>query len=358
LLKEAIVRCPVLTVLKLAYNELGDAGTSTIASALVQDGRHHAKLAVLDLGFNSIGDEGCESLATQCIAANYTLRELYFSGNRIGCKGMTSISGAILIGSGLSSLALSGNPITATGLKVLAGSIAKRALSAQPSLSGDPDSTFSCLESFDVGHSDLGVDGFLAIPSMLLSHKTLKALAVPGIGLTDQGIMLLSQVLSQNQGISLVDLDLSFNEISCSGVEFLMNAVWGSTSLRTLKLDNNKIGDRGAQLCAVALTSISLEQLDLSFNKDISMYGLKSLMKNVVECKSLQSLGLSGITLDQNASKALAFALAYSCSLRTVFLDSCSVGYAAQRRIVAGIVSNQDAALRLISGFEIGRKCC
>jgi hypothetical protein len=53
-----------------------------------------------------------------------------------------------------------------------------------------------------------------------------------------------------------------------------MNSIWGSPTLRELKLDNNKIQDRGAQLCAVVLTSIPLETLDLSLNR-ITTVGIR-----------------------------------------------------------------------------------
>ena len=170
-----------------------------------------------------------------------------------------------------------------------------------------------------------------------------------------EGMLLLSQALSQNKLVPLESLELSFNQITCLGVECLMNSVWGSKSLRELKLDNNKIQDRGAQLCAVALTSIDLEVLDLGFNR-ISTVGLKALMKNISESTSLALLGLSGICFDQNMSKAVSFALAYNTSLRALYMDNCSAGYSAQRHIVAGIVSNRRVSLRKLTGFSLGRK--
>jgi hypothetical protein len=132
-----------------------------------------------------------------------------------------------------------------------------------------------------------------------------------------------------------------------------MNAVWGSKTLREIKLDNNRIQDRGAQLCAVVLTSIPLESLDLSFNR-VTTVGLKPLMKNISENNTLLSLGLSGIPIDQNAAKAVSYALAYNTSLQALHFDNCSTGYATQRHIVAGAVSNRKLSLRVLTGFPIG----
>jgi hypothetical protein len=96
--------------------------------------------------------------------------------------------------------------------------------------------------------------------------------------------------------------------------------------------------------------------LDLSFNRLIATTGIKALMKNISENGTLRSLALTGIPLDQNSSKALSYALAYNTSLRSLYLDNCSAGYASQRHIVAGIVSNQKASLRVVTGFDLGRK--
>ena len=190
---------------------------------------------------------------------------------------------------------------------------------------------------------------------MLLTNKNLHTLSLTSNNIDDQGMALLSQALAQNKELPLKSLILSFNNISCVGVECLMNAVWGSTTLREIRLDNNKMQDRGAQLCSVVLGSIRLEVLDISFNK-VTTVGIKALMKSLSENDSLQSLSLCGIPMDQNASKAVSYALAYNQSLRKFNIDSCSVGYSGQRHIVAGIVSNRNVQLRALTGFPLGRE--
>jgi len=191
---------------------------------------------------------------------------------------------------------------------------------------------------------------------MLLTNLSLRVLCLSNTGLDDQSMALLAQALSRNKNVPLESVQLSFNEITCAGVECFMNAVWGSKTLRELKLDNNKIRDRGAQLAAVALTAIYFEVLDLGFNR-VTNVGIKALMKSLSETTSLQSLSLSGIPLDATASKAVSYALAYNSSLRAFHVDNCQVGYSGQRHIVAGIVSNRWSSLRVVTGFDIGGKC-
>ena len=76
---------------------------------------------------------------------------------------------------------------------------------------------------------------------------------------------------------------MSFNRLTCVGVESLINAVWGSTALLEIRLDNNLIGDRGAQLVSVVISTVhSLQRVDLGFNS-LSASGMRSLMKAVSE---------------------------------------------------------------------------
>ncbi len=354
LIKHAIRENPQLAVLKLSYNNLGDEGAANIAHALVQDGEQHKSLSLLDLGFNGIGDNGCAALALHAIARNLTLQKLYLAGNQIHEEGAVAIAGAILRGCGLISLHLNANKLGPVGIKALAGAIAER--DARP-VNGTCNlpSRNKTIEELYCGNTHMESTGLMQLSSMLLSNLNLRVLSLSNNGINDRDMALLAQALTRNKDVPLQTLQLSFNEITCVGVECLMNAVWGSKTLREIKLDNNKVRDRGAQLCAVVLTSIDLEVLDLGFNK-VTTVGIRALMKSLSENISLRSLTISGLALDINASKAVSYALAYNCSLRVFHADSCSVGYSAQRHIVAGIVSNRNGSLRVLTGFPLGRK--
>ena len=357
-MREAILINPHLVVLKLPYNRLGDEGASIIASAIFPDGgdRHHS-LSVLELAFNSIGDSGCDSLALRCIAGNFNLQTLCLSGNQFGESGILAISAAILHGTGLRKLRLTANNVGPRGMNAMAEAITKNESRIMHLISsGDLDgSLIRSMEELHLGDTSITSNGFNAIPPMILVNSSLRVLALSNNNLCDRDIVYLSHALSQNKHIPLESLHLSFNEITCQGVECLMNAIWGSETLRELKLDNNKMKDRGAQLCGVVLTSVALQTLDLSFNK-ITTVGIKALMKNLSENSSVLSLALAGIPLDHTSSKAVSYALAYNTSLKALYLDNCSTGYSSQRHIVAGIVSNRQSSLRILTGFGLSRK--
>ena len=215
---------------------------------------------------------------------------------------------------------------------------------------------FRCMEELYMGGTHMGSVGCLSVSNMILTNLTLRVICLSDNGLNDQDLSLFSQSLSRNRELPLEILRLSFNRVTCVGVETLMNAIWGSKTLREIKLDNNQIRDRGAQLAAVVMTSVDLEVLDLGFNR-LTIVGIKALMKSLAENRTLSTLTLSGNVLDTNASKAVSYALAYNKTIRKLYIDHCSLTYAAQRHIAAGIVSNSNLALRVMSGFPLGGTC-
>ncbi|EED94564.1 hypothetical protein THAPSDRAFT_261180, partial [Thalassiosira pseudonana CCMP1335] len=297
----------------------------------------HPSLSVLDLGFNNVGDAGCSSLASLAVARNPALSTLYLSGNAVRERGSLALAEAIAGGCGLTALHLTANRIGPNGVKALMRSMAE----------------FDCMEELYLGGTNMESPGCLSVSNMLLTNMSLRILCLSDNGLNDQDLSLFSQSLSRNRQLPLETLRLSFNKLTCVGIETLMNAIWGSKTLREIKLDNNQIRDRGAQLAAVVLTSVELEVLDIGFNR-LTIVGIKALMKSLAENCSLLTLTLSGNVLDTNASKAVSYALAYNKTIRKLYVDHCSLSYAAQRHIAAGIVSNSNLALRVMSGFPLG----
>lgn len=355
-ISNALIHNPQLAVLKLGYNFLGDKGASIIATSCSKDGRHHRSLTVLDLGFNYIGDIGCQSISWNIIAGNHTLRNLFLAGNTFKEDGAMAIAGALLHGCSLTRINLSANKFGTKGIRVLAGAIAEMDKRRKEIIEG-PNETAPCiipaaLEELHMRDVSLRAEGIASMSTMLLTNTGLRILDLANNNIDDKNLALFSQTLNENKGMPLKSIILSFNKITCVGVEYLMNAVWGSKTLREIKLDNNKMQDRGAQLCSVVLTSIDLESLDISYNR-VSTVGIRALMKSVSENNSLKRLALCGIPLDQTASKALSFALAFNASLEVLNIDSCCSGYSGQRYIVAGIVSNRNVKLRWVTGFHL-----
>jgi len=407
LVKMALAQNANLTVLKLGYNNLGDVGVITLAAGIVA----HKSLSLLDLGFNNIGDEGIKALAHSMQNASHkqrlckhgdqdgyvTLHTLYLAGNVIGEDGAMAIADFLRQGSRLRKLFMTGNRIGGDGVKVITEAILEQEMGGQiqnpsqstttaikdyaknltygmekssDSVNGDEyvygnqmriststttTSNFHGMQELFLGGTGMELIGCQAVSRLLEKSCYLRVLSLPNCDIGDDEVCMLASCIKSNKGqLPIECLQLSFNDISHKGLEAITNALWGSTTLREFKVDNNLIGDRGAhQMAAIIPTMKVLEILDVGFNS-ITAPGLTVLMKSISESQILLSLSISGNAIDANAAKSVAYALAYNFSLQSIFLVHCSIGHEEQRHISAGIVSNSRTALERLNGFEIG----
>ena len=445
LVKMALAQNANLTVLKLGYNNLGDAGVITLAAGIVA----HKSLNLLDLGFNNIGDEGIIALVHSMQNAsghqrlcdnngeeqdydggyNYTgnssnsnsstatLHTLYLAGNQFGEDGAIAMADFLRQGSRLRKLFMTGNRIGGDGVKAITEAILEQEIQMRGStctgqnhnqnttttttmldgddndpytamvstsssssssdnfLNGDDEhhvngnqilripasatttSKFHGMQELYLGGTGMGLIGCQAVARLLEKSWYLRVISLPNCDIGDDEICMLASCIKSNKGrLPIESLQLSFNNISYKGLEAVANALWGSTTLKELKVDNNIIGDRGAhQMAAIIPTMKVFKILDVGFNK-ITASGLTVLMKTIAESQTLESLSVSGNAIDSNAAKSVAFALAYNCSLQSIFLIHCSIGHEELRHIAAGIVSNSRTSLHRMTGFGIGRK--
>ena len=419
LVKMALLQNRQLRVLKLGYNQLGDDGIRTLVAGISQ----HTQLQSLDLGFNNISDIGCQALASAIVATPTSqLSTLYLAGNCIGADGAMALADVIRRngGSALRRLYMTGNRLGPDGVKGLTEAILEEAASrhsnikinsiqndevmvqkaavntndntisnntdtdmdisstpaassnhsmqpASPtsSIASSASSTTQGMQELFLGGTALGAAGCQAVARLLGSRDCrIKVLSLANCEITDDEISrqdfgLASCIKENRDCLQLTSLQLSFNNITHRGLEALMNALWGSKTLKELRLDNNNIGDRGAQHLAAILPYLTtLDTLDVGFN-DINnkSQGMKILMKAVAETNNLATLSLSGNPMqDVTSAKAVAYALAYNTSLQSLLLVHCHLTKEGHRHVAAGAVSNSRTSLRELSGFPIGRK--
>lgn len=101
------------------------------------------------------------------------------------------------------------------------------------------------LQELYLGGTSTGSMGYLVISNMLLTNLSLCVITLSNNDVQDKDVTLFSQSLSRNKLVPLEVIWLLFNKLTCAGVEILMNVIWGSTTLCELRLDNNRINDRG-----------------------------------------------------------------------------------------------------------------
>jgi Ran GTPase-activating protein (RanGAP) involved in mRNA processing and transport len=361
---------------------LFSSGATTTTTATTASG---GTLRTLYLAGNLIGEDGALAMA-DCIRRGSSLRKLYMTGNRLGTFGVKALTEAIIedeIRRGEEETTIESMPadddanivsidednpandgdassvmtmmmndmVTTTTTNSLHHNDTMHKLSSSNSFSS------LGLQEIFLGGTGMGSGGCQAVARLLEKTSCLRVLSLPNCSMGDEEIGWLACSIKANRDkLPIESIQLSFNNMTHKGLESLMNALWGSSTLKELRLDNNEIGDRGAHQVAAILPYVkTLEVLDVGFNS-IKTPGLNTLMKAVAETNHLQSLSVSGNALDVTAAKAVAYALAYNYSLVSLFLVHCSIGHEGQRHISAGVVSNSRTCLQKLTGFEIGRK--
>jgi len=338
LVKMALLQNAKLSCLKLGYNQLGDEGVAILSKGVAA----HKMLTSLDLGFNHIGDEGVQALASALLQGS-SLSTLYLAGNLFSHDGALALADAIRSKSCcLQKLHLTGNRLGPDGVSAITSAIMEE------------DDHGGICELF-LGGTSMGSGGCQSVARLLQHSSSLQVISLANCNMNDEDISVLAEAIKENRDrLPLQALQLSFNNITCQGLDALTNALWGSRTLRELLLDNNHIGERGGHQLANILPHIkTLQVLDVGFNS-IQSSGMKTLMKVVAETQHLISLSVSGNPIDTSAAKAVAYALAYNRSLTSLFLDHCMIEREGQRHIVAGVVSNSGISLRKLTGFRIG----
>lgn len=361
LVKLALLQNSKLSVLKLGYNNLSDEGIITLASGISA----HGSLTSLDIGFNNVGNEGCCALASAIARAagnGGALHTLYLAGNCITEEGAFALSNMYDQGVGVRRLNVTGNKFGPDGIHALVSAminhqekVIKRNHSGSNNL---PQSNeIEGIEELFLGGTGMGPYGCRTVAKLLLTSKTLRVVSLANCSLSDKEAELIAKSIFTNvQSLPLESLQLSFNLLTCKGIEMLMNAIWNLKGMRELKLDNNRMEARGAQVVSAVIgASKSLTDLDVGFNC-IGGAGVRLLMKAVADSKTLLRLSVSGNNIDIGSAKAVAYALAHNCSLKALFLDHCSIQGESQRHITAGIVSNSRTKLEVLTGFQVGSK--
>lgn len=327
-----------LRSIKLGYNSLGDTGLSTLCTALSRT------VERLDLGFNGISDSGCHQLCRN-IHATSQLRTLYLGGNLIRSDGAYAIADVLRRARNLTQLYLMGNLLGPDGVKAITEAIIA---DEQQRIDGGG------LQELYLGDTGMGGDGLAAVATLLSQSRRIRVLSLASCDISDDELSLLSKSIQSNENLPLETLQLSFNRITCRGMEKLSRALY-HTKIKELLLDNNEIADRGAQQIAnVLLPQVkSLEVLNVGFNQ-IKSAGLKLIMTAVADYSRLTTVSVAGNAMDVSAAKAVAYATAFNRTVQSLCLVHCDLEFEAKRHITAGIVSNSRISLRQLAGLRLG----
>ncbi|GMF18823.1 unnamed protein product [Phytophthora lilii] len=199
------------------------------------------------------------------------------------------------------------------------------------------DSDFVRLASAIAGNSQLqelylsghqvGALGLEAFADCLAKNSTLKHLSLGSESLGDEAVKTLSAGLARNGQSALESWDLEFKSLGVEGASAIAELLRTNTSLTTLTLSRNQIGDAGVEKLAAGLSEnagATLKELHVT-DVGISGAGLDALAPLLAtESCSLETLQLSFNALDKATSKFFG-ALATNKSVKKLQLKECKL---------------------------------
>jgi Ran GTPase-activating protein (RanGAP) involved in mRNA processing and transport len=163
----------------------------------------------------------------------------------------------------------------------------------------------------------------------------------------------LAAVLKENSTIKEIDIDLHGNHIGGEGAAALAGLKVNS-SLQTLNLTWNKIGDDGAVALAAGLkVNSSLQTLNLTWNK-IGDEGAVALAEALKDNKSLQTLALCKNQIGDEGAKALAGALKVNSSVRHLNLRSNKISDSGAAALADALKDNKSLTKVELGSNQIG----
>ena len=161
----------------------------------------------------------------------------------------------------------------------------------------------------------------------LRDNTTVSSIDLGNCNLTSAGMISLFKTLRKNSTVRTLSLD--GNRIGRKGAKAAADALRGSKlALRSLNLSGNKIGVDGARFLAVSLSSpdvCTLEHLDLGMNR-IENEGAKEIALALYTNNKLKKLSLNGNGFGTDPAKMLATALNHNETLRSLNIRANPIG--------------------------------
>jgi Leucine-rich repeat (LRR) protein len=191
--------------------------------------------------------------------------------------------------------------------------------------------------------SHIGYTGTRVIANILV-ESSVTSLHIHGNSIGDLRLQAIADVLAQS---SLTSLHLAYNSIGDVGAQSIAD-VLAQSSLTSLDLRNNSIGDLGAQAIVGALAQSSLTSLDLRCNS-IGDVGAQAIA-GALSQSSLTSLHLGTNRIGALGAQSIGGALAQS-SLTSLYLGNNSIGDLGAQAIGGALTQSSLMELHLHSNL-------
>ena len=333
-----------LIELNMSGNNISCNGVRAIAEVLQVNGT----LRKLDMSHNEICNDGAIALS-EGLKSNSTLVDLNVSCNYITCKGASAFGEALEVNDALQKLDISDNKISDDGAIALSEYLEANSTLIELKMSRNnisckvADKNFymnNALQKLDISSNKISDDGAIALSECLranttlievkmsgnnitleiisaiaksleINYSTLQKLDISNSKISDSGIIAFSKYLH----ISLTELDISGNDITCQGASAIAKFMRMNTTLQKLNISNNTISDNGAVAFSEFLkTDATLTVLSMSANS-ITCKGASVIAEAMQINTTLQTFDISANEISDDGAMAFSECLKMNAAL-------------------------------------------
>ena len=214
----------------------------------------------------------------------------------------------------------------------------------------------TCIESLSLASNCLTSQSAADI-SNIIHENTLVELNLSSNNLGDSGMIEILQSLQVNS--SLTTLLLSFNDIGVNAAKSIGIVVCHNHTLKHLYIGTNKLTDDGVMAISEHFkisegnnTNLPcIESLDLSAN-DLTSHS-KTAISTIIQEGALRFLGLSYNKLGESGAYEISKALQANLTLKQLFLSSNAIGVGGALSIAVALCNNHTLEFLDISNNEI-----
>lgn len=204
------------------------------------------------------------------------------------------------------------------------------------------------LSKLDLSEINISHMSLISLKYLLKYNKNIKYLNLSNnyIG-NDESIKIIASLFKYKH---LISIDLSYNQIDDSKIEFLLNSC---ISLESLNLGFNNFENQGlCQIGEFLKGNSTLKKLILDGNR-INDIGSNYLMKGLIENKSLEYLSLKDNIIRREGTLKICKALSKNNTLRELYLQNNDIGKGGVDYILKLLKSRKsDYYLKLIINYE------
>lgn len=205
----------------------------------------------------------------------------------------------------------------------------------------------------DLCKQQLGIEGCQLVAQALAQNTTISSLLLGTNGIGNAGAKAVAELIEQTPELEIVYLGC--NAIEASGVEALSQSLRNNRHVHGLWLKRNPLGLAGAQAIAQLLEhNQHLRTLDL-VNTDLGMDGFGVIMQALIRTnRSLERIYLSGNQLEPEAAELVVELLRHNPKLSELYLSVNQFGDRGAQTLAEGLAANQTLRVLELSSNGIG----